>query len=50
MSNYYEEMSSDFKRAIDVIKEYCQNEDCQESDCSICPYPLSVIRCGDTTN
>ena len=33
--------------AVEVIKQYCQNEDCDIDDCDNCPYPLSVIRCGD---
>ncbi|WZY36105.1 hypothetical protein NSR02_07095 [Bacillus sp. FSL W8-1122] len=49
MSDYYKEMPNDFRRAIDVIKGYCQNENCQEHDCFKCPFPLSVIRCGDAT-
>ena len=33
--------------AKEVIKEFCQKEDCMFADCSKCQYPLSVIRCGD---
>lgn len=47
MSKFYENMPDDFKQAVEVIKEYCQNEDCTE-ECSECPYPLGTIRCGDT--
>lgn len=50
MSDYYKDMPEDFRNAVDVIKQYCQNEDCQEPDCAMCPYPLSVIRCGDEVN
>lgn len=47
MSKYYENMRDDFKDAVNIIKKYCQFEDCDESDCNQCPYPLSVIRCGE---
>lgn len=46
MSGFYKNMPNDFKQAVEVIKGYCQNEDCME-DCAECPYPLGVIRCGD---
>lgn len=47
MSNFYKDMPDDFKNAVNVIKKYCQNEDCQE-ECKDCSLPLSEIRCGDT--
>ena len=47
MSIYYEEMSKDFKEAVEVIKRYCQFEDCDISECKDCPHPLRTIRCGD---
>ena len=46
MSKYYEDMTKEFKDAVEVIKGYCQFEDCSE-DCKNCPYPLGTIRCGD---
>ena len=46
MSKFYKNMPDDFKQAVEVIKEYCQNEDCTEN-CAECPNPLGVIRCGD---
>lgn len=46
MSKYYEDMPKEFKDAVEVIKGYCQFEDCSE-DCGNCPYPLGTIRCGD---
>ena len=46
--NYYKNMPEDFKKAVAVIKDYCQNEDCAaDCECDECPYPLSMIRCGD---
>lgn len=45
--SYYENMPDDFRKAVEIIKQYCQNEDCTEDCCEECPYPLSVIRCGD---
>lgn len=54
-NDYYEYMPEDFKEAVKVIRQYCQNEDCMEGDgkgkdgaCLNCPYPLSVVRCGDS--
>lgn len=49
MSQYYKNMPQDFKEAVETIKKYCQNADCQE-DCKICPHPLSVIRCRDSAD
>ncbi len=46
-TDYYNNMPQDFKDAVNVIKKYCQNEDCQDYECSDCPYSLKVIRCGD---
>ena len=46
-STYYENMPEDFKQAVNVIQQYCQFEECSD-DCSKCPHPLNVIRCGDT--
>lgn len=46
--NYYKNMPEDFKKAVAVIKNYCQHEDCAaDCECDECPYPLSMIRCGD---
>lgn len=46
--SYYKNMPEDFRKAVEVIKMYCQNEDCAaDSDCFNCPNPLSMIRCGD---
>lgn len=46
--NYYKNMPEDFQKAVEVIKDYCQNEECAaERGCDECPYPLSMIRCGD---
>lgn len=46
--SYYKNMPEDFRKAVEVIKGYCQNEDCAaDGDCFNCPYPLSMIRCGD---
>lgn len=46
--NYYKNMPEDIKKAVAVIKDYCQNEECAaDCECDECPYPLSVIRCGD---
>lgn len=46
--SYYKNMPEDFRKAVEVIKGYCQNEDCAaDGDCFSCPYPLSMIRCGD---
>ena len=49
-NSFYENMPQDFQDAVKVIMGYCQHEDCAYScdDCSNCPNPLSVIRCGDT--
>lgn len=47
MNSYYEDMNQEFKKAVKVIKQYCQFEDCDVHDCVACPHPLSVIRCGD---
>lgn len=49
-NSFYENMPQDFRDAVKVIMGYCQHEDCAYScdDCSDCPNPLSVIRCGDT--
>ena len=49
MSNYYEDMPEDFKNAVEIIKKYCQFENCDEVDCDKCPFPLKTIRCGDST-
>lgn len=48
MSEFYKDMPQSFREAVDEIKKYCQKENCTESDCSLCPYPLGVIRCNDT--
>lgn len=46
--NYYKNMPEDFRKAVAVIKDYCQNEECAaDCECDDCPYPLSMIRCGD---
>nr|DAS85558.1 MAG TPA: hypothetical protein [Caudoviricetes sp.] len=46
--NYYKNMPEDFRKEVAVIKEYCQNEECAaDGECDDCPYPLSMIRCGD---
>ncbi len=46
--NYYKNMPEDFRKAVAVIKGYCQNEECAaDCECDECPYPLSMIRCGD---
>lgn len=46
--NYYKNMPEDFRKAVAVIKDYCQNEECAvDCECDNCPYPLSMIRCGD---
>lgn len=47
--DYYKGMPEDFKEAVKVIRRYCQNEQCVDGNetCINCPYPLSVIRCGD---
>lgn len=47
MSKFYKSMPQDFKDAINVIKEYCQNEDCDCTDCNECEVPLGIIRKGD---
>lgn len=47
MKGYYKDMPQDFRNAVETIKLYCQNENCDLGDCEECPYPLSVIRCGD---
>ncbi len=41
-----EDLMTDYYQAREAIKQYCQNEDCAE-DCKECPYPLSIIRCGE---
>lgn len=46
MSVFYKDMPEDFQQAVEVIKRYCQVEDCTE-DCEECDKPLSYIRCGD---
>ena len=46
MNTYYKHMPEDFKKAVEIIQQYCQNEDC-DMDCRVCPYPLAEIRCGD---
>lgn len=46
MSKFYEDMPQDFKDAVEVIKQYCQFEDC-DCNCKECPYSLKTIRCGD---
>lgn len=48
-NTYYKDMPDDFKQAVNVIKQYCQFEECSD-DCSNCPHPLRVIRCGDVIN
>ena len=50
MSDFYKDMPKDFKKAISIIQKYCQNENCHDFECSECPYPLSVVRCGDKRN
>lgn len=40
------DLMTDYHQAREIIKQYCQNEDCNE-DCKECTYPLSVIRCGE---
>lgn len=47
MSDFYKDMPQDFRNAVEVIKQYCQNEDCTH-ECSGCPCSLSTIRSGDT--
>lgn len=48
MNENYKNMPEDFKKAVAVIKDYCQNEECAaDCECDECPYPLSMIRCGD---
>lgn len=44
---YYKDMPEEFQKAVKVIQQYCQNEDCTITDCNKCPYTLAVIRCGD---
>lgn len=46
-NDYYAHMPEDFRAAVNVIKQYCQFEDCIDSYCDKCPYPLKTIRCGD---
>lgn len=46
MNKFYENMPQDFKDAVEVIKRYCQFEDC-DCNCEECPYSLKRIRCGD---
>lgn len=50
MEDFYKDMPSDFKRAVSIIKRYCQNESCDIWDCKECPYPVGVIRSTDTSN
>ena len=45
--NRYKNMPKEFQEAVEVIKKYCQFEDCEVEDCNNCPYTLDVIRCGD---
>lgn len=41
--NYYKNMPEDFRKAVAVIKGYCQNEECAaDCECDECPYPLSM--------
>lgn len=47
MSRLYKDMPTDFQEAVETIKQFCQNEDCDRSNCTECDKPLSVIRCGD---
>lgn len=47
MNIFYKDMPEEFLKAVDVIQHYCQNEDCHEEECTNCPYPLNIIRCGD---
>lgn len=42
------DLMTDYYQAREIIKQYCQNEDCTE-DCKECTYPLSAIRCGEET-
>jgi glyoxylate carboligase len=46
MSKFYEDMPQDFRDAVEVIKQYCQFEDC-DCNCEECPHSLKIIRCGD---
>jgi len=43
----YVDMPEEFQAAVEVIKKYCQYEDCEIMDCNDCPYNLRVIRCGE---
>ena len=47
MSEFYKTMPEDFKKAVEVIKQYCQMENCDCADCKHCEYPLGYIRKGD---
>ena len=48
VKNYYKNMPEDFQKAVEVIREYGQKEECAaDCECDNCPYPLSMIRCGD---
>lgn len=42
-----EDLKERYYQAREIIKEFCQFEDCQEENCEECPYPLSTIRCGE---
>lgn len=48
MSKFYETMPQDFKDAVNVIKGYCQYEDCDFDDCNKCELPIGSIRHADT--
>lgn len=50
MNKYYDDMPQEYKDAFDIIKKYCQNEDCDIHDCKDCKYSLATIRCNDTYN
>ena len=42
-----EDLKERYYQAREIIKEFCQFEDCQDGDCKECPYPLSTIRCSE---
>ena len=46
MSYFYRDMPKEFLKAVEVIKKYCQFEECTEN-CSECPYSLKTIRIDD---
>lgn len=48
MNTFYKsiQMPQEFLKAVEVIQQYCQYEDCDE-DCNNCSYSLATIRCGD---